>query len=966
MKNTKKLLILLCAVMVLGATVFAVVSSAVVAGEGTTMNEYLNMFKIESEDFEDSVANISGLGVANLNNAPSQYSSVIGKIHTMSNVRKGAPNVYGEGDYSTKFFMIDYTYNNGPTTAHLYVQPRLGNLDKIEKTPIYGFVSEFDICFFSPVEIEMTEKKVQAKDPNTYELLWETDENGEPKLDESGNKIPLMVVETKPKFDTEGQPVYETNEDGSLKLDDKGNPIQATEPVMTPKLAPVLDENGEEILDANGNVVMGEVHTKLPFVGFANTFSVGMYNTQTLKDGYTDLLYFPTTAATDTTEGSIKMEIRGNLLQNAPVYTFAPDTWQHVSVQFDANNLLTSIYVGRDTDEGGRTLIGQLSAIDPVVENKGGKEAPVYPLQFRIGASSRSGIVGLDNFVSYQGTTIHDPDLVKEKLEPDEVMVKFANVLGDAAGDPVVRHQSFIDIGEYIIEDYYSVYEGRYLFDVTRKPELKTAVDCYLTYLNNVDGVLDELIANVNEANAEKFVQFVNNADAIDRTLANTSTRKVRISMASDFLTSVGVYIDRTGDTFKNANATLRALEAEVLADEASNEFITYMNLFKNAVDFGASVSRITAHYNVAKELRSSIADYTVFPASSNDYKNLKTATDYYDGNESLGIKPAEVYISEANYAHNSTRFIGIVNIIKETTRTDWENDTSGKIENLWYSALNIKRNDGVDESVEGYAAAEFIFEQIHEYFWDKMQSEHIAILNAKLNTYDDPSNSYIDKAGICTYVDNYIELNSADIAAENVDIVRIKEKNETYKAQLETLVGDYKRLLTQNTEKFINVMKYAAVLSTYAELKPVYDEASEYYYSMDIIGDNIDEYVELYEELRVKITAIESDSSVFVAIVNGSYSGSDEESYQPLAEITDKTAMYKSLNACVACTENLDDTYEGVAAAKEIYDAKYSEYMGFATQVNSQLEQTLNTTCAVRGNWDIDSIVAFVKSLFN
>ena len=229
MKNTKKLLMLLCAVAVLGATVFAVVSSAVVAGEGTTMNEYLNMFKIESENFEDGVSSIKGTGVANLDKAPSEYNSVIGKIHTISNIRKGAVDVYDPDAPSTRFFMIDYQYNrNG--TAHLYVQPVLGNLNKIEKTPIYGFVSEFDICFFSPVEVEMTEKMVQAKDPITFESLWETDENGDPKLDENGEKIPLMVVETKPKY-VNGQPVYKTDEEGNQILDDAGNPIQETEPL---------------------------------------------------------------------------------------------------------------------------------------------------------------------------------------------------------------------------------------------------------------------------------------------------------------------------------------------------------------------------------------------------------------------------------------------------------------------------------------------------------------------------------------------------------------------------------------------------------------------------------------------------------------------------------------------------------------------------------------------------------------
>ncbi len=973
MKTTKKLLMILSAVALLAATVFSVVSGAVKAGDGTTMDEYLNMKKVKSEDFEDNASSIFS-GVANLDKAPGQYSTLIGKIHTISNNRKGVASVYDpEGTVSTKFYVIDYSYNTNATAAHLYVQPKLGDLNKVDTTPANGFVSEWDMAFFSPLEIVMTEKTEQATDPETGELLWELDENGKQKLDENGDPIPKLVYVMKNVYDengnlvyetdAEGNTVYQTDEEGNVIKDDNGDPIPVIkqEHVMTPVLEPVLDDNGDPILDANGNVIMGEKSVKLPFVGLGTSkFEVGMYNTVTYKDGRTELLTFETTAATDTTPGSIKINIVGeNLLSNAPVFTFAPDEWIHITVQYDASNLLTSVYVGRDGDEG-RTLIATVSALDPEVENKGNTEQPVYPLQFRIGATARSGAVGLDNFISYQGTTIHDPDLI-EKLDADEVLVMFAGILDNADTDPINRHQAFLDIGEYSIENYYA--NGSYIN--TNSVQVKNAVDTYLSYKNNVDGKLDELVAAVCEANAEKFVGFVNNAVDIERKLNNIATRTVRISMASDFLTSVGTYIDRSGDTFKTANETLKNLEKQVEADTAANEFITYMNLFRNAVDYGASVSRITVHYNGAKALRSSIADYTELQATdSSGAANLKTAVDYYDGNDSLNIKSAQTFINEATLELNSVRFINIINILRGTTEADWKND-NGSIRNLWYVAFNILRNEGVDESIEGYETAKLIFDQIHAYYWEKTQSEHVQLLSAKLATYNVAGSSYIDKAGICTYVENYIDKNYADIDFDNAEIARLVKKNQTYIVQLETLVGDYKNLLTQNTAKFINAMKIAAVLNTYADLKPIYEEATEYYYSMDIIGDDIESYVERYESLRTMILATEADCSVFVAIVNGSFVNDGETVYKPLSEITDKTELYKSLNACYSYTENLDYTYEGVEVAKKLYDAKYADYMGTATVVNEQLEETVNTACAARGNWDIDRIVAFVKNLF-
>ena len=64
MKTTKKLLMILCAIAVMAATVFAVVSSAYVAGEGTTMSEYLTMKKVASEDYEEGAAFSHGLSSA--------------------------------------------------------------------------------------------------------------------------------------------------------------------------------------------------------------------------------------------------------------------------------------------------------------------------------------------------------------------------------------------------------------------------------------------------------------------------------------------------------------------------------------------------------------------------------------------------------------------------------------------------------------------------------------------------------------------------------------------------------------------------------------------------------------------------------------------------------------------------------------------------------------------------------------
>ena len=974
MKTTKKLLMILSAITLLAATVFTVVSTAVVAGDGTTMSEYLNMKKVESENFEDGT---SFTGIANKNDVPGQYQSLVGGVRNATYSRRGVPSIYDPaGTYSTKFFVIDYNYNftlrqpEGDRPPHLYVQPKLGFLDNADKTPVNGFVSEFDIAFFSQLETEMEKKTETVTDPTTGEEI--TRYVTTPKYDDEGNVIRELAWEQDPstledKLDADGNkiPVYEKDAAGNVVLDENGQPKQAMRDafnyVMTPVMVPLYDDDGNPVLNAKGEHVYGEKDVKLPFNGMSSQFSIDMLNTHTTADGNVPLIKATPVAANGDDPGRVDYVISGS---TAIVYTAAPDEWVHITIQYDAKNLLTNIYFGTDKDEGGRKLVATLNTIDPVVENKGGAAAPVYPLAFRIGNSASHGCVGLDNFISYQGTTIHDPDFITSMPEAERselILLHFAKILADDNASASARHQAYLDISEYVIDEFYNKATDSFNFDYSRRPDLYEACLTYIKFDNDEDGILSDLVASVSESNAKTFKNLVNNAAGITRQLAAIDTRKVRVDMANDYLTEVGKYIDRQGQDYITAMETLKNLETALAADIAANEFIRVMKLFTNAVNYGASVSRITTHYNAALALRDSIADYKDLQGPDKvGYAELKAAVDNYDGTAT--IPSAETYVQQANLSYNAERFINITNILKTTSESNWAND-DGTIEKLWYLAFNILRDAGVDENHEGYVEAKYVFDMVHKFFWKQLQEEHIVTLTAKLSTYNSADSSYIDKAGICTYVDKYVETNAKDMDLENSELVRLIDRNETYKAQLETLVGDYKNLLTQNTTKFTNTMKAAMQYDTYAEIKPLFDEATEYYYSMDIIGEEAEYYVALYEVLRDSLVAIEGDSAMFVAIVNGTFDGAD---YDPLAEITDKTDLYISLNACYSYMTYLDTTYEGAAEAKAVFDAKYAEYIGSAELVNAQLHQTLDTACAARGMWDIDSIVAFVNSLFD
>ena len=1010
MKNTKKILMILVACLLLVGTAFACIASAagVTAGESTTIDEYLNFKRVTYDNMEGG-SHTSFSQVGNLGQVNSDAKKYVEGIYYWDEYRQGIPGVYEEeGSVSNYFYVFDYNYNiTGGDPAHLYVEPQLGVLNNIDKTPTKGFVSEFDIAFFSPLET--------VYDITKPLMVEKKDENGAIVRDADGNPVMVQGVDKEGNLQYEpvmrsvlervvsgGKVVWLEYTDGTGKTvkepklapiwiaatDDEGKPLvyAGGEPVMEAK----YDENGQLVLDENKCVVLvqstdrngnplthakddpvmvvqqTELKRQLDYDPMTTNFQVQMLNTGTIKDGSKDLLSF--SAAKDSNGNHvIKVAVANNLdaESKAQTYTFYPDEWEHFTVQYVAETMMTYIYMGRD-DGDGRTLIGQIDGLGKA-ENQGNALVPVYPLRFRIGSTAKNGIVGLDNFVAYQGITVHDPDFIQkiEEADPDGLFKYFVSILTNDNGknSAASRLYAFDDIGEYVIKDYYD--NGKYTAKAQNNAVLKETVDKYLAYLKDTDGVYSALVVEAKIDNANDFAEYVTKAAAPERNLSNISERNGKISVADEFLASKGTLIDKDGDVYKNADSTLRALKRAITADEAANNFIHYMDLFTNSVNYGASISRIESHVKAAAEIY-----YTTIEGA--DYSNLKAA-DLTKLNNAIatftgdGTNPSAEEVITLNTANwNSERFIGIVDLIKTYGISDevFAAD-DGTIRTLWKMALEITRgSDGVyDENYEGFAEAKAVFNQIHAYFWIAIQSEHIEAIQTKLDTFNNESASYIAKAGICKFVDKYVAANEAYIDFTNETITKLLARNAMYTEQLQSLENDYENLLTQNIIKFVNLISYMQEVDGYATVKALYEEATEYYYSMDLVYDtngdgkndvDIDGAVAVYESIRQYLTDVEQDCATFVAAT------------EALKKAETKEETYLALVTCYGSLTNYDETYEGAAEAKAAYDAKYAEYNNEAATVIAHITEANDVACSTRGNWSFDNIVAFVRNLFN
>ena len=815
-------------------------------------------------------------------------------------------------------------------------------------------------------------KTVKDTDGNTvYQVLTDAD----------GNTLYLPAYETK------------LNENGELVyvLDDDGNKIPLYETDAFGKKVPVYvqayeyatDENGnviyEILTDAKGNPVY-EVETDVA----GNTIYV------TKKDDNGNVIYeYAKDVDGETILYRIKKDANGEPMYEknddgsyvtdkygikTPIYETDASGNKIPLYALDANGNKIPVY---ETDEKGNKIPVYKTDADgnkvPVYKtDENGDKIPVYKTD-----ADGNKILAFETDFKGNKIPVYEKAYLLDTLgkkvpvyETDEDGNKIVVKVGESS---VNRYQAFNLLATD--DELRKVYSGEDLGGepgVDEALALEHAIALYEAYANdkkNNTGSTDTLVScyyeMLNDAkleNAAAYLSYAEDALNTERTIDNYADRAAKVAKAREFYNSVGSIIlrDSNGD-YGKAVAILDQLEAIVKSDEAAKKFVNAVNIYKNSVAYGATAARIKAHYDNASYY---------YPNISSDY--LDPETNLADDSVQKIKAAVATYLAAADVVtgsitdYNTARFAGILSIIEKKTTGNWADD-GADVEELWLRALDIILAGDFNANDGDFAAAKVLFDSANSYFWNKLQKNHVSIISTKLDSYNDPDMTYIDKAGICTFVDRYIEANAKYLDLDSIEITRELSRNEAYKVQLNTLVGDYKKLLTENAPRFISVMKMSKHYSTYADLKPLYDEATKYYYTMNIEGEGIEECLADYEELRTLITSIERDSQAYIDIIYGNVTDENGNAiFKAMSTITDKSELYDSLREAYLCYENLDITYPGAKEAKAIYDAKYQEYNSGASVVNTEIANGETVVYAARGNWTFDIIVVFAKKLIN
>ncbi len=615
---------------------------------------------------------------------------------------------------------------------------------------------------------------------------------------------------------------------------------------------------------------------------------------------------------------------------------FTAGQWTHITLCYTTND---------GTGAQAVTLYVDYEPIG-VWANVSNRNGWLYDLtQFRLRPNSSHTTIALDNIQTYPGTTYRDR----------------TNVIGNTNAD---KFKLYVDI---VTDENYSELNRSYALNEIGKIYDAVKSDSSLaSYVERYES-LDQSDKDEISGAAREYVYNQLKYDVISRldpfkrpdgsngvTSENYESRRNASSAISKFITDNALNIVLTDPRIAEIQNQLVQLNMDIEHMENIVNLVYAMRRFDRASTYSAMQRR----YAEIQELFELCAFYDVsnYQAVCDDplivevEKLLKTDVLSY-------IESIPGVIDVRNRLERSKLLIECMEIIAamegyEATEEYWS-DHYDEINVYVQVARDIVKSEVYNPDVEGFAEAKENFEAIDNYFYELLQLEHIEIIGDKLNDFKNVS-SYIEKKGICTFVEKYVASNDLDM--NNEEIVSLLELLEVYIRDVEIQFGTNEGVIRQNTIAFVNIVERMPTCTTYAELKALYEEAFNYSYAMDVT----------LEEVDVNAALDEFDSYNEILKETEAYSALLKGYVKQLKNAKNIKDMYPNLVKCSLVVDKISTDIEGVDDAFNTYNEYLANYNKGIEDVNSAIDETTNIVCSVRTVSIHESILEFFKKIFN
>ena len=728
------------------------------------------------------------------------------------------------------------------------------------------------------------------------------------ETDRTGNKYAMIqtTTSTSPYFD-----LKKTIDGGTI---DDTNSLVIELDVMSPELL-----NFQLAWTEDGLTYGGRVTTKiLKFTNGRLDYLFGLYSTK--KEQYFE----------NYVEGV-----------HDPI-ELVPGEWMHITVVMNLETMMYELLVDY-------VSLGQR----PIIAGQGTKEDICRYTALRFQTTKAPSYACYDNVQIYGGTSYRTLDYF-DSMTSDQKFEHYANYALDESQDAVNRIFAYTTANNLI-------------------PYITTAVDQELVAkFKSYDE--SDIRAVASEEHIGNLQDIVYNVDADALTSGTMSEQNASIATALSYIEANRLYIDQSDPRFVAINEEL----------VAANEKIAWLKNLSEYIDLVARFHRATSHasllrhyenvqeYYLICELNKAdkAANAMIDPLATNFVKKMNAdasvielvgAVDFI----SYYTEYVPARIQSQLYLENSNKILDCVGFIEsivpnkdELTKDEFIAELGVKaLENYDYvdAYMTVIRNlvnaEAYVPEVEGIDSALEIFNILDEIFFNRLQGIHYSVIKAQLDKYAMTS-SYIEKAGICAYVENYIINNAVDMT-DSLGVQYLYAL-EVYKAELATYKIDYEAILAANTESFLGIVRRMQTFVTYSELKPLYDLAIEkYYYNMNADSEEVKSAIAIFEKYEAQLTEWESNGAMLIG-------------YSENLTARRQAQKYRALVNCSNYIDKVDTGVAGVAEVVELYYKTLAEYTESIEVVNDDISNVVDVVCSVRTESISSTILAIMKNLFN
>ena len=658
-----------------------------------------------------------------------------------------------------------------------------------------------------------------------------------------------------------------------------------------------------------------------------------------------------------TSSGQIVVKnAENNSKSNATIGTFAgvvvSNVWTHFTVTYDDVTRTGKLYINYEyVCDLEYSLTGKF-------------------VGFRMGKSVTKQDHGYDNWSAINGSTYRIWDKF-EKMSETEKFDYYVNYMVNTENPSLSRNSAY-----------------------NRAKLLYSTIKNNPDYAKACEASLEAYAACNYDADIKKPAMAVNLGlltEMVDELLAmavtsdNTAAVNTAIAEINEFISVNGELINK-GDTSEGGYQSLmmkvNTVKADLIKIENISAFVDALTKFNRATTYtsmskyaeAAQAIYTIAAYDVAENVAFIENDPVVLSFEAIINGEVKPEDEAYITLFEYYATVAEKVATRSLY-ENAKRIVSCMNFI--TSMEGYQATTEFWAANAEYisSYVNIARDiiisENYDATFAGVDEAIATFRTLDVCFYELLQQQHIAVIEEQLAKYL-ATEVYIDKVGVCAVVEQYLAENdiavyntnmTAEVAAAVADeIAKLEELiiiYGVYNDELASQAIDYEAVLAQNTQYFINTINHMTTVLTYAELKPLFDKATGYYYSIDANGEEAAAAAEKYIAYREQLEAYETNGAIFIGFVNGLYEAN------LLDGVEREDAIYAILVNCAAYVDLVDEGVKGVASAMTAYENALAAYNAELEIVNSAISESAKITCAVRTGSISNIVLAIVSKIF-